>query len=134
MIDEEPYDPLGHLKLCVKDFGVSYGIYNMLLCKLGYTCVSAHDNRATWASHDGFGILITQAEVLDVPHVFGASGFHHLCIKAPSRKVVDDIADWLTQQKLHIFEGPRNFPEYLPEYYAVFFADPDGLKLEVAHY
>ena len=28
---------------------------------------------------------------------------------------------------------PRDFPEYSPGYYAVFFEDPDRLKLEVAH-
>ena len=28
---------------------------------------------------------------------------------------------------------PREFPEYSPGYYAVFFEDPDRLKLEVVH-
>lgn len=32
------------------------------------------------------------------------------------------------------FHGtPREFPDYRPGYYAVFFEDPDRLKLEVAH-
>jgi catechol 2,3-dioxygenase-like lactoylglutathione lyase family enzyme len=32
-----------------------------------------------------------------------------------------------------LYGTPRDFPEYSPGYYAVFFEDPDRLKLEVAH-
>ena len=32
-----------------------------------------------------------------------------------------------------LYETPREFPEYRPGYYAVFFEDPDRLKLEVVH-
>ena len=31
-------------------------------------------------------------------------------------------------------EGPRLWPEYSPDYYAVFFNDPDGIRLEVMNY
>jgi hypothetical protein len=30
-----------------------------------------------------------------------------------------------------LYESPREYPEYRPGYYAVFFEDPDRLKLEV---
>jgi len=32
-----------------------------------------------------------------------------------------------------LYQTPREFPEYRPGYYAVFFEDPDRLKLEVVH-
>jgi hypothetical protein len=32
-----------------------------------------------------------------------------------------------------LYETPREFPEYRPGYYAVFFEDPDRLKLEIVH-
>ena len=32
-----------------------------------------------------------------------------------------------------LYRTPREFPEYRPGYYAVFFEDPDRLKLEVVH-
>jgi len=31
-------------------------------------------------------------------------------------------------------EGPRLWPGYSPDYYAVFFTDPDGIRLEVMNY
>jgi hypothetical protein len=29
---------------------------------------------------------------------------------------------------------PQLYPEYAPDYYASFFADPDGIRLEVTNY
>jgi hypothetical protein len=29
---------------------------------------------------------------------------------------------------------PRLYPEYAPDYYATFFSDPDGLRLEVTNF
>jgi hypothetical protein len=31
-------------------------------------------------------------------------------------------------------EGPCLWPEYSPDYYAVFFKDPDGIRLEIMNY
>jgi len=33
-----------------------------------------------------------------------------------------------------IFDTPQKYPNYTDKYYAVYFADPDGIKLEVAYY
>ena len=32
-----------------------------------------------------------------------------------------------------VLDAPAEYPHYAPGYYAVFFADPDGLKLEFVH-
>src|SRR5262249_6509671 len=32
-----------------------------------------------------------------------------------------------------LYDSPREYPEYRPGYYVVFFEDPDRLKIEVAH-
>ncbi|MGH2980815.1 MAG: VOC family protein, partial [Solirubrobacterales bacterium] len=61
-----------------------------------------------------------------------ALGLHHLAFEAPSRKVVDEAARWLRDQGAEIEGGPGE-RHYTPGYYAVFFFDPDGIKLEVVH-
>ena len=33
-----------------------------------------------------------------------------------------------------ILDAPAEYPQYGPNYYAVFFADPDGMKLELVHF
>jgi catechol 2,3-dioxygenase-like lactoylglutathione lyase family enzyme len=32
-----------------------------------------------------------------------------------------------------VLDPPKHYPHYCKGYYAVFFADPDGLKLEFVH-
>ena len=59
-------------------------------------------------------------------------GLHHLALEAPSRFVVDDRAEWLRGRGAEIESGPEEY-SYLPGYYAVFFFDPDGIKLEIVH-
>ena len=61
-----------------------------------------------------------------------AVGLHHVAFSAPSRAAVDETARWLREQGAEIEGGPGE-RHYTPGYYAVFFYDPDGIKLEVVH-
>ena len=63
--------------------------------------------------------------------------------KTPARNLLDASpaqidrfrAEFMTPRKLAALYGtPREFPEYRPGYYAVFFEDPDRLKLEIVHF
>ena len=51
-----------------------------------------------------------------------------------SREEVDRIAQLLREAGANDLSGPKLMPEYLPTYYAVFFADPWGNPLEVVHW
>jgi glyoxylase I family protein len=59
-------------------------------------------------------------------------GVHHVCFSATSREQVDERAGWLREQDAEIESGPKDY-DYVEGYYAVFFYDPDGLKLEIAY-
>lgn len=61
-----------------------------------------------------------------------ATGLHHLAFGARSRRRVDERARWLHDAGAEIESGPREY-DYTPRYYAVFFRDPDGIKLEIVH-
>ena len=59
-------------------------------------------------------------------------GLHHVALAAPSRAIVDERNDWLVSSGVEIESPPREYG-YIPGYYAVFFYDPDGIKLEIVH-
>ena len=42
------------------------------------------------------------------------------------------LGEWLRSRGATIESGPEEYG-YTPGYYAVFFYDPDGIKLEIAH-
>ncbi len=126
-------DPSGHLKLSVRDFGTSKTFYVRLFVTLGFVQIADKEHSAGWATKEKFGIWIAQAEIPEPQYVFSAPGFHHLCVKASSESQVDQIYE-MVKGETRIFNPPRKYPEYTPDYYAVFFADPDGMKIEVAYY
>jgi len=129
----EAYDPSGHIKLSVTDIDKSKAFYSALFKTLGFKRVAYGELKAGWVTNGGFGISIVQAKILRPKHKFTAPGFHHLCLKARSTKVVDSVYK-LIKAKTHAYDAPQKYPEYSKKYYAVFFADPDGMKLEVAYY
>jgi glyoxylase I family protein len=59
-------------------------------------------------------------------------GLHHLAFEAVSRAVVDERTAWLQGNGALIESEPQEYT-YMAGYYAVFFYDPDGLKLEILH-
>lgn len=134
MSNSTAYDPCGHTKIAVSNFKKSLPFYKAIFKELGYKQVSSKKDHAGWASLDGYGVLIAQAKVFKYKYKFDAPGLHHLCLKARSVKQVDRVYQFLRKQRVHIFDEPQKCPEYTDKYYAVYFADPDGIKLEVAYY
>lgn len=129
-----PYDPCGHTKIVVSDFNKSRNFYDDIFEELGYKRVLVKADRATWTSPDGYGILIAQAKNANLSYQFGAPGLHHLCLKASSAEAVNRIYSFVSKSGVYVSGAPQKYPEYTDKYYAVYFADPDGIKLEVAYY
>lgn len=67
------------------------------------------------------------------PHQRYAPGLHHLAFQAPSIQAVDDLFLQLKSQSIVILDPPALYEQYCPGYYAVFFSDPDGIKLECVY-
>lgn len=59
-------------------------------------------------------------------------GLHHFAIAVESRAAVDEIHRQLVADGVEILDAPAEYP-YVPGYYAVFFTDPDGIKIELVH-
>ncbi len=62
-----------------------------------------------------------------------APGLHHLCFRVVDEEAVDRAARELREAGVEVTE-PRYYPEYGPDYYATFFEDPDGIRLEVMNF
>jgi predicted lactoylglutathione lyase len=60
-------------------------------------------------------------------------GLCEVAFNAESRAQVDALAREIKIFGGRILNSPREYPEYVKGYYSVFFADPDGIKLELAY-
>ena len=125
-----------HLDLTVSDLARSKLFYELVLGFLGYRCVKDTARIVVWdlTLPDGVcGIAIRPAERRR-EHDRYTVGLHHFAWNADSRQDVDRLHERLVAAGVTILDTPAEFPQYGAGYYAVFFADPDGLKLEYVHY
>ena len=66
-------------------------------------------------------------------HDPSAPGLHHLCFRVENETDVTEAARRLQAKGIQT-SAPRLYPEYAPDYFAIYFADPDGLQLEITNY
>jgi glyoxylase I family protein len=129
---------INHLRLSVTDVRRAEAFYDPLLTFLGYRLVERSPTRlawAGWAAHGNLHWLIVSAvaeEHRATRHDRYSPGFHHLAFNADSREEVDSFYKLLVLEHATVLGPPAEY-SYEPGYYAVFFADPDGLKLELVH-
>lgn len=79
-----------------------------------------------------FGFVLRPARVA-ARHEPYAPGLHHFCLRVDSIADVQAVAVQLQTQGIAASEA-RCYPEYAPDYWATFFTDPDGVRLEVTNY
>jgi glyoxylase I family protein len=131
---------IDHLDLVVVHLERSLAFYRGLLGPLGYvresTIVGERGERVVYlgrASGGGsIGLREHQSDAHAVPYDRYEVGVHHVAFTATSRGVVEERARWVAEQGMPVESGPKEYA-YAPGYYAVFFYDPDGIKIEVVH-
>jgi catechol 2,3-dioxygenase-like lactoylglutathione lyase family enzyme len=129
---------IDHVYLTVRSLAVAEPFYDRLLGEaLGF-----RKNRFTLGGDAHvqyynrlFGIVLRPARGAGADHDHDryAPGLHHLCLRVNEAADVDRVAGALAAAGL-AGEPPRLYPEYAPDYYALFVDDPDGLRLEVTNF
>ena len=130
---------IDHLDLVVGSIERSLPFYRELLRPLGWRMVQRVEGERGETIHYLWGPNLRASLGLrerqsDAPEPYDRYrlGVHHVAFGARSRRRVDERARWLESQDAEIESGPKQY-DYTPGYYAVFFYDPDGIKLEILH-
>jgi catechol 2,3-dioxygenase-like lactoylglutathione lyase family enzyme len=126
---------IDHIYFSVSDLARSEAWYDLVLGQaLGFrkNRFTLGDDPHVQFYNRQFGIVLRPARVAH-PHEPYAPGLHHFCLRVDSVADVVDTAEAL--QALGVDATPaRCWPEYAPDYWATFFTDPDGLRLEVTNF
>ncbi len=126
---------MNHLSLSVSDFTKSEQFYDSILKFMGYEQVEKTADLILWYKPLGAAITISPANPTSTnrTHDRYSPGLHHFAFGADSREDVDNFYKLLLEMGATILDSPAEYNQYAPSYYAVFFADPDGIKLELVH-
>lgn len=123
---------LHHVEIYVKDLNVSKAFWGWLLEELGYS-VSQQWEQGISYIFDKTYIVFVQVEKkhLDVPYHRCRAGLNHLAFHGGTRAFVDDITSKLRDRGVNILYENQHPYAGGPDYYAVFFEDPDRMKVEI---
>ena len=126
-----------HVDLVVSSIERSLPFYRDLLGPLGFHHlgeVEGERGESIWyLSGSGCSLGLREAQTpSEGPYDRYRVGLHHVAFEAFSRGAVNERADWLRGRGAEIESGPEEYA-YMPGYYAVFFYDPDRIKLEIVH-
>jgi catechol 2,3-dioxygenase-like lactoylglutathione lyase family enzyme len=117
-----------HIDLRVRNRDAAQRFYAQVLPAIGFRVDK---------SGQQWGLFEAEGEGAVEFFVFEEADFHpnanRIAFWAPSREAVDRVGEVVRKAGAKNIEGPELCVEYSPGYYAVFFEDPDGNKLEVCH-
>jgi catechol 2,3-dioxygenase-like lactoylglutathione lyase family enzyme len=124
-----------HVDLTVRDPERSRPFYEAVLGFMGYRLSKQDDRGFDFdLDHEGrfssIGLVRAGGAGRDRAHDRGSAGLHHLAFHAQSRADVDALHAVLRRIGATVLDPPADYPQYGAGYYAVFFSDPDGIKLE----
>ena len=127
---------IGHIGINLSNAAKSFRLWKGLLKHLGFEIVE--DGKQHFDASDGTSYLCVG--VTGKAHK--ATGFHrkrtglnHIAFRLESRELVDQFAaGFLVPRKIQpLYGGAKAYPEYVEGYYAVYFEDPDRIKVEVVY-
>jgi catechol 2,3-dioxygenase-like lactoylglutathione lyase family enzyme len=124
-------NPFSHIDLRVRDLSVATEFYREFLPAIGFT---------RWWGGEGEGRGSSALGVFPSKPFFGFTedpshqpNGARIAFWVSSPAEVDRVAGVIQSAGARNIEGPFSNPEYDETYYAVFFEDPSGNRLEVVH-
>lgn len=123
---------LHHVELYVRDLARSKAFWGWFLGLLGWSSYQEWTQGASWRLAETYLVLVqTGARHQDPPYHRCRTGLNHLAFHAASREQVDEVAAMLRERGATLLYEDRHPHAGGPDTYAVFFEDPDRVKVEL---
>jgi glyoxylase I family protein len=122
---------LDHIYVSVADIEESERFYDRVMKSLGFRkgdkAIGGEPHLHYFNRHFQYTIRPAHRRRTHDPY---APGLHHVCFQVADADAVDAAYRLLLESGVAA-TAPALYPEYAPDYYATFFEDPDGLRLEI---
>lgn len=119
---------IDHVDVRVRNLAKARPLYDALLPAMGYTAINADEDSAGyhWPGETGAEPFIWLVQ--DAAHMPNGT---RIALGAQSRAEVDSFSELALRTGATNYEAPQLITEYGANYYASFFEDAEGNKLEI---
>lgn len=125
---------IDHIYITVCDMQKSESFYDAVMEILGFRKsqfqFKGEPHIQYYNRHFGYVLRPAHSKTSHDPY---APGLHHFCLRVEGEAEVIEAAKKLKEKNISVSE-PRRYSEYAHDYVAVYFSDPDGLRLEITNY
>ncbi|MGP4078190.1 VOC family protein [Halobacillus sp. K22] len=122
---------LHHVEVYVSNLEKSASFWGWFLGELGYQSYLKWSEGQSWKLGETYLVFVqTEDEYLDVPYHRCRTGLNHLAFHASSRERVDEMTKMLKGRGINILYQNEHPFAGGKDYYAVYFEDPDRIKVE----
>ena len=123
---------LHHVEIYVSDLKRSAEFWGWFLSLLGYEKVAEWESGQSWELGSTYIVFVqTEDKYKDVAYHRCRTGLNHLAFHAESIKQVDDLYNMLKAKGVTVLYEDKHPYAGGKDYYAVFFEDPDRIKVEL---
>ena len=129
---------LAHVDLTCRDVGRSIAFYLAVLGPLGLQAppVALDGEQGETINYlrfpeAGSGSIGLRAASVEQDFALYAPGLHHIAFAVATPDDVRVAHEGAVREGAEIVHPPTAFPRYHPDYFATFFLDPDGFRVEV---
>ncbi|MFG6115757.1 VOC family protein [Halobacillus sp. MO56] len=120
-----------HVEIYISNLEKSEAFWGWFLEELGYQPYQKWNEGQSWKLGETYLVFVqTEDKFLDIPYHRRRTGLNHLAFHASSRERVDEMTKMLKERDINIlYENQHPFAGG-EDYYAVYFEDPDRIKVE----
>ena len=121
-----------HIEVNVSNLKNTVEFWSWFLEQLGYKQFQKWDGGQSWKLADTYIVFVqTNEKYKDVPYHRSRVGLNHIAFHASSKEQVDHLTIQLERKGITILYKDRHPYAGGENHYAVFFEDPDRIKVEL---
>lgn len=123
---------LHHIEIYVSDLAKTKDFWSWLLKELGYVIYQQFEGGISYKLNDSYIVFVqTEKEFLDDGYHRKRTGLNHLAFHVDSKTEIDWFTEELRKKKVNVLYENKHPYAGGKDYCAVFFEDPDRIKVEL---